>query len=58
MKKKLKLNDVKVASFVTELNSASKNNLKGGGLPFSKDTCGSCLAYVSCYITDCIGDPM
>lgn len=50
MKKKLKLNDVKVKSFVTELNKDAKENVNGGG----RETMYSCMAYVSCYITDCI----
>ncbi|MGB0167376.1 MAG: pinensin family lanthipeptide [Luteibaculum sp.] len=58
MNKKLKIKDLEVKSFVTEISGQKLSNLKGGGLPYSKETCASCLAYVSCYITDCIGDPI
>ena len=46
MKKKLKLNDLSVKSFVTEADAA---NLKGG----TGDTLYSCLAFVTCAIPFC-----
>lgn len=51
MKKKLKLNDVKVKSFVTELNKDKSAAINGGKIP---ETMYSCLAYVSCHIVDCL----
>ncbi|WP_170226967.1 pinensin family lanthipeptide [Luteibaculum oceani] len=51
MKKKLKLNQVSVKSFVTELDKDAKKEVNGGG---TRETMYSCMAYVSCYITDCI----
>ncbi|MGB0167377.1 MAG: pinensin family lanthipeptide, partial [Luteibaculum sp.] len=47
MKKKLKLNDVKVNSFVTELEKSKANSVKGGK-PELPETFYSCLAYVTC----------
>lgn len=47
MKKKLKLNDLKVQSFVT----AEANKVKGGTL---QQTYASCLAYISCHPLECI----
>jgi len=46
MKKKLKLNDLSIKSFVTEV---SGENLKGG----TGDTMYSCLAYVTCHVVAC-----
>lgn len=55
MKKKLKLDELKVQSFITKVDNDSAKNVKGAGI--NKETWASCLAYVSCYMTDCIGDP-
>jgi hypothetical protein len=46
MKKKLKLNDLQVKSFVTEVE---KSEVKGG----AQDTLYSCLAYITCDIVKC-----
>lgn len=46
MKKKLKLNDLKVQSFVT----ADAENIKGG----TGETMYSCLAYVTCNVVGCV----
>ena len=46
MKKKLKLNDLSVKSFVTEADAA---NLKGG----TGDTLYSCMAFITCAIPFC-----
>ncbi|HEX4888116.1 MAG TPA: pinensin family lanthipeptide [Luteibaculaceae bacterium] len=51
MKKKLKLDDLKVKSFVTsELNA---NQIKGGAQELP-DTFYSCLAYVTCDVVGCV----
>ncbi len=49
MKKKLKLSEVKVQSFVTSEIAADK--IKGGTL---QNTAFSCLAYISCNPLACI----
>ncbi|MES2629063.1 MAG: pinensin family lanthipeptide [Bacteroidota bacterium] len=46
MKKRLKLNDVKVQSFVT----SETEQIKGGIL----ETAYSCLAYISCDVAGCL----
>ncbi|WP_170226970.1 pinensin family lanthipeptide [Luteibaculum oceani] len=51
MNKKLKLSEVKVASFVTELNAKESKELKGKG---SRETMFSCLDYISCNPLDCV----
>ncbi|HEX4888465.1 MAG TPA: pinensin family lanthipeptide [Luteibaculaceae bacterium] len=51
MKKKLKLDDLKVKSFVTsELNA---NQIKGGA-PELPETFYSCLAYITCDVVGCV----
>ncbi len=57
MKKKIQLKNIAVQSFVTQLPENQKHSVKGGAAP-SKETCGSCMAFISCYITDCIDDPI
>ena len=54
MKKKLKLSEVKVASFVTELDKSKSNDIKGQrGTKDCLETMFSCLHYVSCDPRDC-----
>lgn len=48
MKKKLKLNDLQVKSFVTEANASQ---IRGGG---PEETLYSCLEYISCDIVGCV----
>lgn len=48
MKKKLKLSELQVKSFVTATNA---DQIKGGG---PEDTLYSCLAYISCDIVGCV----
>ncbi|MGB0165934.1 MAG: pinensin family lanthipeptide [Luteibaculum sp.] len=51
MKKKLSLQEIKVSSFVTEIESVDQKSLKGKG----RETLFSCLDYISCNPLDCIG---
>ncbi|HVF06181.1 MAG TPA: hypothetical protein VNA20_15170 [Frankiaceae bacterium] len=42
-----------------ELTTAELVAVAGGATKQSNDwSCGSCMTYVSCYITDCIGDTL
>lgn len=50
MKKKLKLNDLKVKSFVTDV--ADKSDVKGGQKGGPTEL--SCYRYVSCFQFQCI----
>ena len=56
MKKKLKLNDIEVKSFVTKLNHNKQEAINGGAKDL-KETMYSCLQYISCHMTDSIADP-
>lgn len=49
MKKKLKLNDLRVQSFVT--SDIAAENIKGGNGP---ETVYSCLAYITCDVVGCV----
>lgn len=51
MKKKLQLSQLKVSSFVTELDGNQSKNLKGKG---TRETLFSCLDYISCNPVDCL----
>lgn len=52
MKQKLKLTDLKVQSFVTEINAQESKTFKGGS---DEHRPGSLLAFVSCFPEDCAG---
>ncbi len=56
MKKKIQLNELKVKSFVTELNPKKKDAVNGGKRDLM-ETMYSCLQYISCHMTDCVADP-
>ncbi len=49
MKKKLKLNDLKVQSFVT--SDIAADQIKGGT---GGETAYSCLAYITCDVVGCV----
>ncbi|TXC85234.1 pinensin family lanthipeptide [Luteibaculum oceani] len=54
MKKKLKINDLKVKSFVTNLEASKMKSIKGqGSVSVNDETMYSCYAYVTCDIVYC-----
>lgn len=54
MKKKLKISDLKVKSFVTNINAAESRNIKGeGSVAVNDETLYSCYAYITCDVVYC-----